>query len=552
MDFDLTMLNNNDNDNPISLEDRTKLMEELLCKCKNVLTQNPSNLCCKYAVEYLSSEKGNNTSDKIGTCAFRCLLALSFHMEIIDFCRRKNRLCDFCDFVCENILTFASDLAKFYKCIKTGIENSDSKLGCYATSPSDYSEFRPFFDAIIRDYHGDKTGTEKHVTDWTASTKGDVYDLSSIGLGDLSMRVRVGRNLEDFNLPASMTKAMRIDFEKKMLSVFDQLKTKYGGTYYSLSPDLGGEANPNLISEERYNELVAEHVMFKDMSSDLYLNSAGISNDWPYGRGCWQSEDKMRVIWVGEEDQLRIMCMKNSCNLLHVFENLKEMLDTIETIEGIKFASHEDYGYITSCPSNLGTGMRASVHIQVPSLTFDGQDALLKHLCKPLGLSVRGTGGEHTPIKDGLVDISPASRLFVSEGDIVASLFEGIKYIKQIEDKISTFLGINAGIIADKRNDSNACVEGERAGADEVVVEGRNPEESLRSQEDLSARTGFVLVENTPRDSDEKKTIQKDIETMKKKMKSMKVQYVCDRSMLSQSPRSLNLSPSSMLQLTNA
>jgi len=123
------------------------------------------------------------------------------------------------------------------------------------------------------------------------------------------------------------------------------------------------------------------------------------------------------------------------------------MFDTIETIEGIKFASHEDYGYITSCPSNLGTGMRASVHIQVLSLTLDGKDALLKQLCKPLGISVRGTGGEHTPIKDGLVDISPSSRLFVSEGDIVASLCEGIKYIKQIEDKVSTFLGINVDSI---------------------------------------------------------------------------------------------------------
>ena len=83
MDFDLTMLNNNDNDNleSISPEDRTKLMEELICKCKNVLTQNPSNLCCKYAVEYLSSEKANDSSNKIGTCAFTCLLAMSFNVE---------------------------------------------------------------------------------------------------------------------------------------------------------------------------------------------------------------------------------------------------------------------------------------------------------------------------------------------------------------------------------------------------------------------------------------------------------------------------------------
>jgi hypothetical protein len=53
---------------------------------------------------------------------------------------------------------------------------------------------------------------------------------------------------------------------------------------------------------------------------------------------------------------------------------------------------------VTSCPTNLGTGMRASVHIKVPKLTADGTDTKAKAICKPFGLSVRGTGGEHTPI----------------------------------------------------------------------------------------------------------------------------------------------------------
>ena len=69
--------------------------------------------------------------------------------------------------------------------------------------------------------------------------------------------------------------------------------------------DLG--ANPNVIANEKYQAPVDAHVMFKDMDADLYLKSAGISSDWPYGRGCWQSKDEMRIIWFGEEDQLRIM-----------------------------------------------------------------------------------------------------------------------------------------------------------------------------------------------------------------------------------------------------
>ena len=65
-----------------------------------------------------------------------------------------------------------------------------------------------------------------------------------------------------------------------------------------------GEKNPNLITPEKYAELVKKHVMFKDMAADTYLASAGIADDWPYGRGCWQSDDKQCIVWFGEEDQL--------------------------------------------------------------------------------------------------------------------------------------------------------------------------------------------------------------------------------------------------------
>ena len=101
--------------------------------------------------------------------------------------------------------------------------------------------------------------------------------------------------------------------------------------------------NPNLISKDEYQKLVDAHVMFKDMDADPYLKSAGISSDWPYGRGCWQSDDKMRIIWFGEEDQLRIMCMKKGSDLLDVFSNLNEMLKTVESIDGIEFARDENY-----------------------------------------------------------------------------------------------------------------------------------------------------------------------------------------------------------------
>ena len=327
------------------------------------------------------------------------------------------------------------DLLVFASCVQTGIDNPDSGLGCYAMTPLDYQKFSGFFDKVIRDYHGDETGCKKHITDW--NTEGVDYDVGKLGQKELSMRVRVGRNLVGFNLPGRMTQEERIKFELRMLPAFELISEKYGGTVYSLTPDFGEEGgeNPNLISQEKYQELVDSHVMFKDMDADPYLKSAGISSDWPYGRGCWQSEDKEKIIWFGEEDQLRIMAMKKGTDLLEVFSSLESMLDTIEKLDGIEFAKDANFGYLTSCPSNLGTGMRASVHVKIPKLTSDGTDKKAKEVCKPLGLSVRGTGGEHTPIgSDGTVDISPSARLFIKESEIIGKLYRGIEKLMAIEN----------------------------------------------------------------------------------------------------------------------
>ena len=69
--------------------------------------------------------------------------------------------------------------------------------------------------------------------------------------------------------------------------------------------------------------------MFKDMSADSYLVTAGIAADWPFGRGCYVSEDKGFIIWVGEEDHLRIMCMKKGTVLNEVFDRLKGAVDVV-------------------------------------------------------------------------------------------------------------------------------------------------------------------------------------------------------------------------------
>jgi protein-arginine kinase len=161
---------------------------------------------------------------------------------------------------------------------------------------------------------------------------------------------------------------------------------EYGGRYCSLT-----EGHPNYINTEEYQNIVDKHIMFKDMSNDVYLMSAGIASSWPYGRGCYISADEQFIIWIGEEDHLRIMCMQKSTILNDVFDRLESVLQVVSAIDGLKFATSVDYGNVASCPTNLGTCMRASVHIPIPYLTSDGTDKKAKVLCKTLGLSVRGT-----------------------------------------------------------------------------------------------------------------------------------------------------------------
>ena len=126
--------------------------------------------------------------------------------------------------------------------------------------------------------------------------------------------------------------------------------------------------------------------------------------------------------------------MKKGTILNDVFDRLKDACDVVEQIAG-KFAHSKDFGYVTSCPTNLGTGMRASVHIKVPKLTADGTDTKAKAICKPLGLSVRGLGGEHTPIgADGTIDLSPSARLMITEAEIISYLYKGITLLLEAEN----------------------------------------------------------------------------------------------------------------------
>merc|ERR1712193_514558 len=181
------------------------------------------------------------------------------------------------------------------------------------------------------------------------------------------------------------------------------------------------------MDEKVRQQLVDDHFLF--MSGDPNLKVAGMERDWPEGRGIFHNEAKIFLVWVNEEDQLRIISMQKGGDVRGVFERLargiKAVGDSVETESGKKFMLDEKLGYLHSCPTNLGTGMRASVHVDLPGWTKEGLSSL-KARCEELALHPRGTRGESGGQTGVTYDISNKHRLGYSEVQLVQKMIDGV------------------------------------------------------------------------------------------------------------------------------
>ena len=173
--------------------------------------------------------------------------------------------------------------------------------------------------------------------------------------------------------------------------------------------------------------LTQDHFLFK--KGDRFLEAAGVNRDWPSARGIFHSADKKFLVWINEEDQLRIISMEQGGDLHSVFDRLARAILAIE--EKLDFAFNDHLGYITSCPTNLGTAMRASVHVRLPNI---GRAENFHNICDDLGLSARGIHGEHSEAEGGVWDISNKQRLGITEVQCVKRLYEGVKTLQLMDN----------------------------------------------------------------------------------------------------------------------
>merc|ERR1711936_578816 len=257
--------------------------------------------------------------------------------------------------------------------IACAVEFDNQHCGIYAGDWDSYKVFADVFDPLIQEYHG-ISADATHTSDMDVNKiKGNVGSDVPVH----SVRIRVGRSIQGFGLSPGITKEQRVGVENLMKKAFANLKGDLAGTYFPLTG----------MDEKVRQQLVDDHFLF--VSGDPNLKVAGMERGWPEGRGIFHNKDKTFLVWVNEEDQTRIISMQKGGDVKGVFERLargiKAVGDSVKAESGKDFQLSEKFGYIHSCPTNLGTGMRASVHVDLPGWTKDSIPAL-KDRCEVLSV----------------------------------------------------------------------------------------------------------------------------------------------------------------------
>jgi creatine kinase/arginine kinase len=306
----------------------------------------------------------------------------------------------------------------FPDAINSGVENIDSGIGVYAGDEESYFTFGELFDPIIEDYHGfspnDYHKSNLNPNDLIAPNP------DPEGKYIISTRIRVGRNIDSMPLGPAISKEQRDKIEKVVSKALKDLEGNLSGSYYPLAG----------MSEEVSKNLIEDHFLFK--AGDRFLEAAGLNRDWPSGRGIYHNDEKTFLVWINEEDQLRIISMQMGGDIKEVFTRLTTAIGEIE--EKVKFSYSPHIGYITSCPTNLGTAMRASVHIKLPKLGVDMDR--FKAITDKHHLQIRGIHGEHSESEGGIYDISNKRRLGVTEVMCVQDMYDGVVELIKTEKSL--------------------------------------------------------------------------------------------------------------------
>ena len=227
-----------------------------------------------------------------------------------------------------------------------------------------------------------------------------------------STRARLARNIKGIKFPAAMT--------------FDESNTVLTKVIDALEPIISDYEIFDMsdISAQKAGELTEKHLISPNFKNGNHKRAAIIS------------KDSSVSIMVNEEDHVRIQCFCPGYNPKDALDKVGK-IDTLLR-ERIEFAFSEKYGYLTSCPTNCGTGLRLSAMVHLPALSLSGAENKLLRESAKQGMTVRGMYGEGSKAPGHIYQISNQVTLGVTVNDIydkfctlLDSIFEAEKLIRE-------------------------------------------------------------------------------------------------------------------------
>jgi creatine kinase len=321
------------------------------------------------------------------------------------------------------------------KCIKTGIDNKGHHIiktvGLVGGDEESFTLFKDLFDPIISARHNGYAADAIHPTNLNLDDM-DTTRLDETGKYVKTARVRTGRSVRGFRLPPACGFDERRELERIIVKGLARLEGDLAGEYFPLHGSRSHAEKPTGMSKEKEEELRNSGNLFQEPDSTLLLSS-GCGRHWPDARGIFHNNDKNAFVWVNEEDHMRIVSMQVGDDIQSVFARFVRVSQAVQEVlkeEGADFMHSDHLGYILTCPSNLGTGLRAGCLVAVPLLSARPD---FKDIMGKMGLQARGGGGVDSDSVGGVYDISNADRLGKSEIDLVNIMIRGVRQIVEWE-----------------------------------------------------------------------------------------------------------------------
>lgn len=250
----------------------------------------------------------------------------------------------------------------------------------------------------------------------------------------LSSRVRLARNVAGHAFTADLDPQAAADLFKRIRDAIFQANDRMPKQYRDLDLKALDDLTAGVLVEQRL------------ISEDL-KKACGSGANQP-GRVVISTDEAVSVM-IGEEDHIRIQAMAPGLDLQEAYQRAEEMAVLLE--EKLPTAYDEQFGFLTACATNTGTGMRASAMVHLPGLTATRQMTSLQQQLERIGFSLRGAYGEHSRADGCLYQISNQVTLGLTEGDILSETEMIVDRVISLERQVRQELKEQGGLALEDR-----------------------------------------------------------------------------------------------------